>query len=836
MKRFFIIGTVLLLGLSSCTDPQMLNPNFNPETNKVNTQFVLSIAAADEVNTKQLGQVAQLPGLPNSAFRGMVSASLFTFARGTDRDGLMILDSTEVAQNGQVKPGIGQDYVDLSTMILKSDLKLDQNGSDSRRILQISLPTGTNGLLFYGLAGNTYNTTALSLPRKDLNEYDEYGILDSDTPSLYDDLPMSQIGSHLVSRLGDATEREHLLQVEGMFSVILNKLMLVGLNGNKPWNSYSTADTVQFKSNTGTEGRIYSFGKGTDKKKLTWADYAMSAESNPNPKSPLPSKTTPVPRTGETLNPNLEASPLEKILGNAYLSIATFGVDSSINMTEIRAGAANAIMRQFQDLFSIFQAGVGSTVINTEEMIAQDMMIEILKHIAKFTDATIIVTDDGNVQSFTAPTTWEALTTVHNLICPTSGDKWDASLYDYAQAPPSDHPLRTFPQNFNLPQGSVVMKKVPTTATNENMFAYYVDDINVSDMGHNPGATMSIQQYTYPAPLCYYGNSPVRVNNASEVTENDYANGYANWANDTLWKSDWAISHVTSSTRGVAMMYNIQYGVALFKQQVKYSDAVKTSGFMYDNNDNMHKGEAAHEIPVNDNSFVWTGIMIGGQPNSVGWDYLTKSKDDAKFTMMIYDRAMGTPVTTGQGTTVYYNSIPFSGSTLSDPNYTVVYDNFSGSRLQTDQNVVYVALEFVNRTGKDFWGIGGIVRDEGTFYLIGELSPYTDASKTTPKAFTWPDEEKTKQIVPPFKEVEKNGKKVITGEKIVRVFVQDFMTDATFVLNQYSLKRAYVTVPDLKSSKVSLGLSVDLNWRGGLNFTDVQLGQINEPTTNTTNP
>ena len=380
------------------------------------------------------------------------------------------------------------------------------------------------------------------------------------------------------------------------------------------------------------------------------------------------------------------------------------------------------------------------------------------------------------------------------------------------------------------------MKKVPTTATNENMFAYYVDDINVSDMGHNPGATMSIQQYTYPAPLCYYGNSPVRVNNASEVTENDYANGYANWANDTLWKSDWAISHVTSSTRGVAMMYNIQYGVALFKQQVKYSDAVKTSGFMYDNNDNMHKGEAAHEIPINDNSIVWTGIMIGGQPNSVGWDYLTKSKDDAKFTMMIYDRAMGSPVETASGSIVYYNSIPFSGSTLSDPNYTVVYDNFSGSRLQTDQNLVYVALEFVNRTGKDFWGIGGIVRNEGTFYLIGELSPYKDASKTTPKDFTWPDEEKTKQIVPPFKEVEKNGKKVITGEKIVRVFVQDFMTDATFVLNQYSLKRAYVTVPDLKSSKVSLGLSVDLNWRGGLNFSDVQLGQINEPTTNTTNP
>lgn len=829
MKRFLIIGAVLLLGLNSCIEPQVVNPNFDPETNSVNTQFVFNIAAADELNTKQLGQVAQVPGLPNSAFRGMVSATLFTFARGTERDGLMILDSTEVAENGKVKASVGQDYVDLSTMILKADLNLDSNPDDSRRILQISLPTGTNGLLFYGLAGNTYSSGSLTLPRDGLTEADEYGLLESDTPTINKDTPMSAIGSHLVSRL--AGDMEHLKQVEGMFLMMLNKMMLVGVNGDKPWNIYPITGRQQFQGSASNPGRIYDFGTGTNKKKLTWADYAMSAESNDSPKSPLPKKTTPVKRNDdEVLNPDLEASPMEKILGNAYTAIATFATDPSINIKEIRAGSANAILRQFKDLYSIFQPSISSTPVNTEEMIAQDMMIEILKHIAKFTDGTVIVADNGTVLSFSAPKTFESLSEIHNLICPSDGTKWDASLYDYTTAPPAKHPLKEFPQCFNLPQGAVVIKPTPITADNENMFAYYVDDIDISDMGHVQGQTMSIEQYTYPAPLTYYGNSPIRVNNSSEVTDKNYANGYADWAKDSEWDSDWSISHVTSSTRGVAMKYNIQYGVALFKQQVKFSDAVKNSGKMYDNNDNMHPGEAAHEIPITGNSsIVWTGIMIGGQPNSVGWDYLTKSKEDKKFTMMIYDRALGTALTTPNQTTVYYNAIPFTGADASEANYTLVYDNFSGTRTQADQNKVYCALEFVNRTGKDFWGIGGIVRDEGTFYLIAELSPWTDATKTTLRPFTWPDEASTGQIVPPFKEVTEGGKKVITGEKIVRVFVQDFMTEATFVLNQNSLKRAYVTVPDLKSSKISLGLSVDLNWQSGLKF-ETNLGQITEPT------
>jgi hypothetical protein len=51
-----------------------------------------------------------------------------------------------------------------------------------------------------------------------------------------------------------------------------------------------------------------------------------------------------------------------------------------------------------------------------------------------------------------------------------------------------------------------------------------------------------------------------------------------------------------------------------------------------------------------------------------------------------------------------------------------------------------------------------------------------------------------------------------------RVFMQDYATDVTFVLTENSLKYALVAVPDLRSSQISLGLSVDLHWRQGLNF------------------
>ena len=58
------------------------------------------------------------------------------------------------------------------------------------------------------------------------------------------------------------------------------------------------------------------------------------------------------------------------------------------------------------------------------------------------------------------------------------------------------------------------------------------------------------------------------------------------------------------------------------------------------------------------------------------------------------------------------------------------------------------------------------------------------------------------------------------GRTINRVFVQDYTTTANFTIKD--LKKAYVTIPDLRASQLQLGLSVDLSWQSGLTF-DVAL-------------
>ena len=61
------------------------------------------------------------------------------------------------------------------------------------------------------------------------------------------------------------------------------------------------------------------------------------------------------------------------------------------------------------------------------------------------------------------------------------------------------------------------------------------------------------------------------------------------------------------------------------------------------------------------------------------------------------------------------------------------------------------------------------------------------------------------------------------------------MTSATFKLGQYSLQYAYLTVPDLRSSSLTLGLSVDINWSTGLNFEEIIVGGTTQTPT-PTNP
>ena len=90
---------------------------------------------------------------------------------------------------------------------------------------------------------------------------------------------------------------------------------------------------------------------------------------------------------------------------------------------------------------------------------------------------------------------------------------------------------------------------------------------------------------------------------------------------------------------------------------------------------------------------------------------------------------------------------------------------------------------------------------------MGELDP-APAGQT----ITWPENNQ----IPPLYGVDgdSNG---TAGQsmKVPRVFIQDFMTKATFRIGTHSLKNAYLSIPDLRASQMSLGLSVDLSWQNG---------------------
>jgi hypothetical protein len=152
----------------------------------------------------------------------------------------------------------------------------------------------------------------------------------------------------------------------------------------------------------------------------------------------------------------------------------------------------------------------------------------------------------------------------------------------------------------------------------------------------------------------------------------------------------------------------------------------------------------------------------------------------------------------------------------------MLWDNWNPTLKDHKQEDVYIALEFLNRSGRDFWGSDNLIINGSHFYLIGKLDPnmamkngeMTQLSETDlSEGITWP----TDRALPPYDD---NGNTI----KQRRVFMQGFKTLAKFGIGENSLKNAYLTVPDLRSANISLGLSVDLEWKDGLQY-DIELGK-----------
>ena len=154
MKRtVLILSLVALTALVGCKREQMEpNPQYNAETKEVTAQFVLNIAPAGQgEQTKMTADMVQ----QNNNFRGIHSVHVYTYATG-------IASGTPYVLNSDGWTDANAKDFPLGTLYATGqiDNTTGQNaGASSNRILQLSIPVGTDAVMFYGKALNSENPT-----------------------------------------------------------------------------------------------------------------------------------------------------------------------------------------------------------------------------------------------------------------------------------------------------------------------------------------------------------------------------------------------------------------------------------------------------------------------------------------------------------------------------------------------------------------------------------------------------------------------------------------------------------------------------------------------------
>ena len=748
INQLVLMGAIALtgaVGFSSCSSEEeaVNNPFYNPETGEVETSFVFNVSTSNTPTvTRMSAYDTQANVTTASDFRGITNSNILTFKQ---MSGSALADGKSLAT-----PLTAEKLYPFGTIIGAN--KLDPTYGDaatsvakSHRVIELSLPTETNTIVFYGKAIKTGTSN-------------QQGKI---TWNVEENLANTSFSMcKIVPETADADEpniyQGALQQYEKLMARVLTEIV----------NSYVK------------QGTTIAFGSESLEltKDLSWTDYVKV--SSDLQLSEL--KTSPLDPT------NTKAiSALGEILSKTFVTLNTF-YDN-----ELRAGAGEAVSYMMKDLMVNINKVINANPVSIYEVASQAVANAIKTNIEKYFNP-----EDNEYD-------WKLAGTVKdNCIALVASDK-DKIL--------DESDLNKFPMFFNLPSGSTILqfdiaKKDDNTGYT---FTYnYKGAVETYAMGGSTTTNDSFdpKNYVYPAELCYFGNSPIRVSNDTKAP-NDFPDGVADWDNGTKWTGWTSGSHVYSTTRSVAMQHNINYGTALLATTVHYG-----ASKLQDNNANIQQqrlgvSEANNTIDVtgNDAHFHLTGILVGGQEPEVGWNYLAKSSSPG-FGHMVYDNVGSVSIPkVEEGAVIGENS---------QTCYTLLWDNWQQSLKDQKQRDVYVALEFKNHSA-GFWGENNFIRNGSVFYIVGKLDPDAGHSTTDrSEGITWP----TNQALPPY---DADGNTI----KQRRVFIQDYMTTANFVIGEKSLQHALVAVPDLRSGQISLGLSVDLKWQTGLTFDNVILGE-----------
>lgn len=305
-----------------------------------------------------------------------------------------------------------------------------------------------------------------------------------------------------------------------------------------------------------------------------------------------------------------------------------------------------------------------------------------------------------------------------------------------------------FPRNLNLPDGAAVL----TFNSESKTFTYKEITAGVPT---GSGNLVDYKTITYPSELAYFVSSPVGTSSTKDKLAD--LPDYNAWLGNTADWNEYG-DVVKGNTTLVVLKEPVQYGVACLESKIKCATAS-----LDDNAKQIIKSTANNTLTVPEAGITVTGILVGGQPQGVEWNFEPAS--DAKFDHTIYDQDMNNGIA--------------AKTSATNPNYTLVLDNKNSSTTNAAQSKVYVTVELENNMG-DFYGKEGLIPKGSRFYLVGELDP---TNKTT---------------------------------TVDHVFVKDHTTVANFTIT--SLKNAYNHIPDMRTSKINVGLAVDLSWKSGIEF------------------
>ena len=445
----------------------------------------------------------------------------------------------------------------------------------------------------------------------------------------------------------------------------------------------------------------------------------------------------------------------KKILRKAYKNFTANYTNAQ------RAGSANAVRLQMQDLYNVV-VGLKASASEANPTVEQKIAAAICAAILNESDSYIKFTYTSDDNQSTPKGT-----------------------LSYAS---SDKKYTNFPCEQGLPEGAALLKY----DSNDGGFSY-VSNGYIGSAAEGSKKNVGVTDITYPLPIVYFCNTPVKAGD-EEIAKSEWQTTTSAWDSWTKW-STWA-DQVKLSTRSIALRNNINYGVAGLVTTVKC--ATKQ---LEDNKGANISGESNQIITIPTNGFKVTGLIIGGQPSKVNWQFVDE-----------FTPASGT----GDRPNVVYDQVTnnaLASTSKSSNIYTLVFDNWKSISGNDTQETVNVAIELQNGE-TEFYGQDGIIAAGQKFYLIGQLNP---ANAKNSSSFAWPKYGTGADELPDSYKGRypvKAGSSTETGNN--RVFIQDYTTTADFTIN--SLKNAYVTIPDLRATKLQLGLSVDLQWQSGLTF------------------